>query len=623
MSTTPTTTTTPTTRITRLRRGAGIGLPLLLALTLTGAALAAPDQAGHATAHGWTAPTTIAQTAAGTVKGFSPDGRALVWQGVPYARPPVGALRWKAPVAPIPWSGVRSAIANPDVCTQQVYDQYWRPSDAFIGSEDCLYLNVYRPKNASRDLPVYYFVHGGAGNFGGLREYDPSELAVRENIIVVTVQFRLSALGFLTHPALRTAGSAADRSGDYATLDQIKGLAWVRDNIAAFGGNGANVVIGGQSNGAGCVMDLLFSPLARGLFRGAVLQSTGSPPLTQASVDASVNTTIDGLLIRDGLLAHDGHNLTAAEAAAYRATMGDAQIADYLRGKTAVQILQARRDGVGADGAGSMPGHEPSIDGYVIPNASWADMIADGAWAKVPVVIGNTANEWNDFAQLYGPAIKAVSGGTVPSGSRSWADLFKVIGVDGQLELSDVLPAAADQAFYTVATDLKSRFLRMVGTDQIARQLKTANPKSPVWAFRFDWKGGGDPALADFAIAFGAAHSMDIPFFQGWRDDAWSVSFTDANKAGRVALQRTMMGYLGAFVRTLDPNRAVHLTRWPQWSPADGAVKTVVFDASLTRARVSYNRVELTTAGLSAQIVTARAAYPANAHIFDILGLVP
>jgi para-nitrobenzyl esterase len=600
-----------------------VGLSLVLVSTFAGAALAAPAHEGDAAARGWSAPTTTVATASGAVRGLSLDGRTLMWQGVPYARPPVGALRWKAPVAPIPWSGVRDATTNPDVCTQQVYDQYWRPSDAFTGSEDCLYLNVYRPKSAARNLPVYYFIHGGAGNFGGLDDYDPSELAARENIIVVTVQFRLSALGFLTHPALRIAGSAADRSGDYATLDQIKGLAWVRDNIAAFGGNGANVVIGGQSNGAGCAMDLLFSPLARGLFRGAVLQSTGAPPLTQASVDASVNTTIDGLLMRDSRLAHDGRSLTAAEAAAYRATMSSAQIADYLRGKTAVEILQARRDGTGADGAGSMPGHEPSIDGYVIPNASWADMIADGAWAKVPVMIGNAANEWNDFAQIYGPAIKYVSGGTVPSGSRSWADLFRVIGVGGQLALADVLPMAADRAFYTAVTDLKSRQLLMTGTDQIAREIKTANPRAGVWAYRFDWKGGGDPALADFATVFGAAHSMDIPFFQGQTADAWGVSFTAANKAGRVALQRTMMGYLGAFVRTLDPNRAPHATAWPQWSPAQGAVKSLVFDAGLTRTRLSYNRVEQTTAGLSVQIAAARTAYPANARIFDILGLAP
>ena len=613
----------PRFRIARRYRRVAGGLSLLLVVTMSGSAVAAPAHVEHPTSRDWSAATTIVQTASGAVKGLSAGAGAVVWAGVPYARPPVGALRWKAPRDPMPWSGVRDATVNPDVCTQQVYDQYWRPSNAFTGSEDCLYLNVYRPKSGARNLPVYYFVHGGAGNFGGLRDYDPRELAVRENIIVVTVQFRLSALGFLTHPALRLDGSAADRSGNYATLDQVKGLAWVRDNIAAFGGNGANVVIGGQSNGAGCVMDLLFSPLARGLFRGAMLQSTGSPPLTQASVDASVNTTIDGLLIRDGLLTHDGHNLTVAEAAAYRATMSVAQIAEYLGGKTAIQILGARRDGVGADGSGSMPGHEPSIDGYVIPNATWAEMVADGAWAKVPVMLGNTANEWSDFAQLYGPAVKAVSGGTVPSGSRSWADLFAVIGVGGQSALADVLPTAADRAFYTLATDLKSRFLQIVGTDQIAREIKTANARAAVWAFRFDWKGGGDPALADFAIAFGAAHSMDLPFFQGWSDDAWGASFTDANRAGRIALQRTMMGYLGAFVRTLDPNQAQHLAPWPQWSPADGAVKTLVFDAGLTRTRLSYDRAEQTMAGLSVQIAAARAAYPANARIFDILGLLP
>ncbi len=103
-------------------------------------------------------------TPSGIVQGFSPDGQTFAWKGIPFARPPVGALRWKAPLDPVPWTGVRDATADPGPCAQQVYDRYWRSSDAFTGSEDCLYLNVYRPRTRKKDLPVYVFIHGGSNN---------------------------------------------------------------------------------------------------------------------------------------------------------------------------------------------------------------------------------------------------------------------------------------------------------------------------------------------------------------------------------------------------------------------------------------------------------------------------
>ena len=600
---------------TRLATVAAVAAPTVSAIP---AVAAAPTSGGVADMSAWTAARTTVATAFGSVRGSSPDGRGLVWKSIPYAAPPVGALRWRAPVDPVAWSGVRAATADPDVCVQQIYDAYWRSSDAFTGTEDCLYLNVYRPKSATKDLPVYVFIHGGEGNFGGIRDYDPHGLAVRGDMVVVTVQFRLNAFGFFTHPAMRASGSALDRSGDYATLDQIKVLRWIRGNIAAFGGDPAKVVIGGQSNGAGCALELLLSPLARGLFRGAVLESTGGPAVTQAHADGLTNTTIDGLLMRDG------HAATAAAAAAYRATMTDAQIAAYLRGKSAVAILQARRDGTGPDGKGIMPGHEVIADGYVVPTASRADAIADGMWARVPVLIGGTSDEWRAFGPVFGPAVKAVSGGTVPSGTHTWADLLEVIGVGGQLALTDVLPTPDDRGLYDSIAGIDTRSLLASGVDAIARSIKTANARARVWAFRFAWAGGGDPALADFATVFGAAHAMDIPFFQGSSPDAWGLSFTQANTAGRVALQDAMIEYLATFVRTLDPNRKDSaLPRWPQWSPTAGATKSIVFDADLSRTRLAFTPDEATAADVSARIAAARAAYPQDAKIFDLFGLKP
>ena len=587
----------------------------LVAIVLVAGCGAPPAPSGSALPI-WSSPQTTIATAFGQVDGSSPDGRSLVWKAIPYAAPPVDALRWMAPVDPTAWTGVRAATKDPDVCFQQVYDAYWRSRDGFTGTEDCLYLNVYRPRSAAPNLPVYVFIHGGEGNFGGIRDYDPRGLAVRGDIVVVTVQFRLNAFGFLTHPALRSSGSAQDRSGNYATLDQIKALRWVRDNIAAFGGDPSKVVVGGQSNGAGCALELLLSPLAAGLVRGAVLESTGGPALTQATADLMTDTTIDGLLMRDG------HATTKEEAAASRATMTDAQIADYLRGKTPLQILQARRDGTGPDGKGTMPGHEAIADGYVVPTASRADAIADGMWAQVPILIGGTSDEWRAFGPVYGPLVKAVTGGTVPTGSRTWADLLEVIGVGGQLALTDVLPTPADEGLYATIADIESRGLKAAGVDSIARSIRTANPNAGVWAFRFAWAGGGDPALADFTTVFGAAHGMDIPFFQGWDRDAWDLTFTEANQGGRVALQHAMIDYLASFVRTLDPNPAsTALPRWPEWSPEAGQTTSIVFDAGLSQADLTFSTDEETAADLAGRIAAGRAAYPDDAKVFDLFGL--
>ena len=578
----------------------------------------ATQAAGNYGAWSWTAPRTTVTTAFGAVCGNSPDGHSLVWKGIPYAAPPVGALRWKAPVDPVPWSGVRLAMTDPDVCFQQKYDSYWRPTDDFIGSEDCLYLNVYRPKTLARNLPVYVFIHGGEGDFGGIRDYDPRVLAVRGSIVVVTVQFRLNAFGFFTHPAMRASGTALDHSGNYATLDQIKALRWVKGNIAAFGGDPSKVVIGGQSNGAGCALELLLSPLARGLYRGAFLESTGGPAVSQAYADNLTDKTLDGLLLRDG------NATNAAEAAAYREQMTDPQIVDYLRSKSALQILKARRDGTGPDGMGIMPGHEAIADGYVIPTASRADAIADGMWAQVPLLIGGTSAEWRAFGPSYGPAVKAISSNMVPSGTNTWADLLKVIGVGGQLALNDVFPTTIDHGFYDTIADIETRLLQAQGVDEIARSIKTAAAGAPVWVFRFDWAGGKDPALRDFATIFGAAHAMDIPFFQGSDHDAWDISFTAANQNGRVALQQAMMDYLASFVRTLNPNRgSTGLPRWPQWSPPAGATKLIVFDADLAHAHLTFSAEEQTEAAITARIAAARATYPQFAEIFQLFGLSP
>src|SRR5512145_1482612 len=270
----------------------------------------------------------------GDVRGVTAD-EVWVWKGIPFAKPPVGALRWKAPVDPDPWAGVRDASQPCSECVQQVYDPHWFSANTFIGSEDCLYLDIYAPRTWATNLPVYVYIHGGSNNFGSAKQYKGSVIAKRGNMIVVYVQYRLNAMGFLTHPSLRTSGNALDDSGNYGILDIQKALEWVQNNIAAFGGDPAKVVVGGQSAGAHNIMNLLTSPRPAN-FRGVFTQSVPGPDLmnlrTVAESDIWTNTTIDGLLIRGGFA------VDAADAAALRATMSNAQIANFLRSQPAETV---------------------------------------------------------------------------------------------------------------------------------------------------------------------------------------------------------------------------------------------------------------------------------------------
>ena len=197
------------------------------------------------------------QTRFGTVEGYADNECGLwVWKGIPFAKPPVGDLRWRAPEDPEPWEGVRAATKEPSECVQPKLQSPLSVLPETSGSEDCLYLNIFRPQTAEQNLPVYFWIHGGGNIVGGASGRFVQDLAAKANIVLVETQYRLGVFGYFTHPAFRTARRTAEASGNFGTLDQIKALKWVRDNIAAFGGNPFNVTIGGYSAGGHNVAQL-------------------------------------------------------------------------------------------------------------------------------------------------------------------------------------------------------------------------------------------------------------------------------------------------------------------------------------------------------------------------------
>ncbi len=217
-------------------------------------------------------PDPQVQVAQGRLVGRQSDGIES-FKGVPFAAPPVQALRWRPPQAPASWSGERDAGDVGAICIQAPAN-----GDPGVGpgtpSEDCLTLNVWRPAGQGEPLPVMVWIHGGGYNNGSGTPplYDGTNLA-RRGMVVVTINYRLGRLGFFDHPALAFERAAGEPAGNYGVMDQIAALQWVRDNIAVFGGDPDQVTIFGESAGGAAVMQLMVAPTARGLFRRAVVQS--------------------------------------------------------------------------------------------------------------------------------------------------------------------------------------------------------------------------------------------------------------------------------------------------------------------------------------------------------------
>jgi len=320
------------------------------------AAALAAGCAGTGTRH---AAPEVRETRYGAVRGVDDSARSgtYAWKGIPFARPPVGELRWLPPVEPVAWLGERDATRFGNACLQmgRIYgpgannrfdDSIAETLGTPVGSEDCLTLNIWRPADGRTHLPVVLFLHGGSAISGYTADpvYDGAALARAAHAVVVTANYRLDVLGFLQLPPLK-AGDAS-YSGNHALLDHVQALRFIQRDIAAFGGDPGNVTLMGQSAGAINALALLTAPQAAGLFHKIIPVSGGLslaanlpqgtiPTLKPASsYAAQAQKLLASLIVADGLAADPG----AAQALA--ATWTPAQTASYLRGKDARMLLQ-------------------------------------------------------------------------------------------------------------------------------------------------------------------------------------------------------------------------------------------------------------------------------------------
>lgn len=460
-------------------------------------------------------------THSGIVQGKA-EGGVRAFLGIPYAEPPVGDLRWRPPVAVKPWAGVRQATAfGPRPMQPTVFhDMVFRDPGC---SEDCLNLNVWTPaKTAGARLPVMVWIFGGGYIAGGTSEQrqDGVHLAATRDVIVVSMNYRLGVFGFLTHPDL-IAESPHHAAGNYGLLDQVAALRWVRDNIAAFGGDPHNVTIFGESAGSISVSALMASPLAHGLFEKAIGESGGA--------------FLSDVRQRQPLAAQ-----AAADAAFLTQRTGRRTIAE-LRAMPAQALL----DAVTAKN-GEHHSFSYTIDGWFLPEQP-AKIFAAHRQNDVPLLAGWNHDESGVTLHTPGSAVAAMKE-TAQREFGSHADEFL------RLFPSDTEQAAARSGAEFAA----DKFIVFCTWQWLEAQAQHGT--QPVYRYHFDRA----PPTNFFGKPNGAYHSADILYLFGSFDAQPQVPWTPADHA----VSNQIQAYWTNFARTGNPN-GPGLAAWPRYSAAD------------------------------------------------------
>ncbi len=498
-------------------------------------------------------PTAIVKTPQGPVQGVITESGFANFKGLPFAAAPVEDLRWRAPAAAPSWTDTRQAAKFSPMCMQvtaEGNDSLFKRIIEGSGlsawkeflikrvaarlpvspvSEDCLYLNVRTPAISSdgkpnAKLPVMVWIHGGGHQFGsGDFTYYQADGIPAQDIVLVTINYRLGVFGYLAHPAF-SADDPKDVSGNYGTLDQIAALKWVKDNISAYGGDAQNVTIFGESAGAWSVTEMMASPLAAGLFHKAIGQS-GSSVYHMGQMDG------------DGVGWVSGY----ATASKLDAALGlDTPTAAELRALSAEDILSAVTEEMS-------DGFHHVADGYVFPqNVGLA--FKSGNYNKVPVLFGYNADE----ATLFYPTDK---------NPTVWKEGFPATGTREQMihYLSAPFPSQAESLvnLYGLDEDSYQGGMDMMGDEIFGMNVRYTLERSeengqPAWAYTWNRIPPGKTQT------IGAFHSAELPFvFDSYNP---ILGYSDEDKA----LTELMLNYWTNFARTGNPNSS-DMPQWPQY----------------------------------------------------------
>jgi len=512
-------------------------------------------------------PGSVVTVQSGRVRGSAGDG-VEAFKGIPFAAPPVGKLRWRAPQPAASWPGTRDATHFAPNC-MQIAPAWIAAGPDTRYAEDCLYLNVWKPAGKPQKRPVLVWIHGGAFINGGSSYpvYDGSAFAKR-GIVFVSLNYRLGRLGFFAHPALTAAKEGP--LGNYGYADQIAALEWVKRNIAAFGGDPARVTLMGESAGGISVADLLVSPAASGLFEQAIVMSGGGR--------AAMSNRPLGERTAEGLSAEDV-GLAFARSAGVEGDGPD--VLGRLRALPAAKVIEGltganlKINGEPKDGLTHVGG--PIIDGWIKQGVVDA-MMRRGAGPHVPVMVGTTSGDLG-----------------VPTG-QSKSELFAAFGAGAK-----AAAAAYDPGGQRPEADVRDDVTRDRLLTEPARFMakETVRQGSPAWFYRFSYV----PA-AYRGTWKGVPHGADTSFFFGNVDAQLGESATDEDRAAGV--QAT--AYVANFVLGGNPN-GTGLPAWREFSSDPSGVLDIGSPAETAMGADPLGaRLDLVEASAGAPLVQAEPA---------------
>ena len=446
----------------------------------------------------------------------------VAYSAIPYAAPPVGSRRWRPPTDPKRWHGVRKATTPSPLCPQSGTSE-----GEVVGQENCLFLDVTVPRGAERGdrLPVLVWLHGGGLDSGGAQRFSGSTLAVQGNLVVVTINYRLGALGFLSTPEL------GRDAGNYGLMDQVAALRWVHRNIARFGGDKHEVTLAGQSGGARAICAQLASPRARGLFDRAIIQS--------------------GACSNDVPTRSEGHAF-GEQAIAKLGCTTSADVAACLRRRSPGKLVGTLQ-GVGHDLTGRVKDRpwNPVARTRTLPVQPGV-ALRTGFAARVPLLVGATRDEMRGHVFGRVPSLTAQDYHTM---------VTETFGDDAAAVLEHYPAAAYERpalALAAVLTDWGGQ----IGTCPVLRDAQAAARHQPVYSYEFAEGGGEAPG----GFPLGSYHGLELPYL--WTLNGYSPypPLTPAQEQ----LSATMIDYWAAFAHTGNPN-GPDRPRWPAFGP-DGTV---------------------------------------------------
>lgn len=519
--------------------------------------------------------STLRALPQGDIVGGIENDQILSWRGIPFAEPPVGDLRWRAPQPVMPSEGTFEATTISDVCPQfagtlSSTGNGYQPGEV-AGSEDCLYLNIWSPKNA-QNLPVMFWIHGGGNTAGSGGAYRGTKLAQSQNVVVISINYRLGFLGWFSHPALKN-GDPLDDSGNYGLLDIIAALKWTQENVEQFGGNPNNVTIFGESAGAFNVLAMMASPLATDLFHRAVSQSGGLNPQTMTEAEKFEK---DGghpgssAEITNQLLILDGQASDPSTASEQQTSMGPTELSDYLQAKNTQELFSV----FSRDGTNSVRVPDLLLDGHVLPKLSTKDMFSNADnHNMVPIILGTNRDE---------------------------GALWMVRNPEYIENKFGFWPTIKDESAYRRYVHYGAKAWKLRGVDNLARYMTSAGNDS-VFAYRFDWDEEPSQYGFDLGFALGAAHGLEIPFVFGDFTLPMLPSYLFPGDKQQLDLANSMMSYWSEFAYHGNPGkgRSGNETSWQRWG--DEGQYSLLLDTSADQG-IRMNDEAVTLASLKQEL---------------------